>query len=303
MAAIEIRHLSKRFGRTLAVDDLSFTVDQGTVTGFLGRNGAGKTTTLRALLGLVSPSSGTATIHGRRYRDLPHPARTVGAVLEANGHHPGRRTRDHLAVIAAASRVPRSRIDETLEVVGLGDVAERRVGGFSLGMRQRLGLAAALLGDPELLVLDEPTNGLDPDGIRWLRRFIRDFGRSGHTVLVSSHQLAEVAQTVDQVVIIDHGRHVTSGAVDELTAGVRHGVRVRTPMALALADALGRAGYTASLGSPDTLIVTDATVEAVGRLVAASGVVVYELHALDADLEEAFFALTHPPHTAEEASR
>jgi ABC-2 type transport system ATP-binding protein len=303
MAAIEIQHLSKRFGPTLAVDDLSFTVAPGAVTGFLGRNGAGKTTTLRAVLGLVAPTSGTATLNGQRYRDLLHPARTVGAVLEAGSFHPGRRARDHLAIIAAASGIPASRVEETLGVVGLADAAGRRVAGFSLGMRQRLGLAAALLGDPEILVLDEPTNGLDPEGIRWLRRFIRDFGGSGRTVLVSSHQLAEVAQTVDQAVIIDHGRHVTTAAVHELTAGLRHGVTVRTPMTMALADALARAGYTANLEGPDTLTVTDATVEAVGRLVAAAGVVVYELRALDADLEEAFFALTRPTPATEEAQR
>jgi ABC-2 type transport system ATP-binding protein len=301
MAAIEIQHLSKRFGATLAVDDLSFTVPPGAVTGFLGRNGAGKTTTLRALLGLVSPTTGTATINGHRYRDLPHPARTVGAVLEAGNFHPGRRARDHLAIIAAASGIPASRVHETLGVVGLADVAGRRVGGFSLGMRQRLGLAAALLGDPEVLVLDEPTNGLDPDGIRWLRRFIRDFACAGRTVVVSSHQLAEVAQTVDQVVIIDRGRHVTTAAVPELTTGMRHGVTVRTPMTTALADALARADYTVTLERPDTLTVTDATVEAVGRIVAAAGVVVYELRATNTDLEEAFFALTHP--TTEEAQR
>jgi ABC-2 type transport system ATP-binding protein len=303
MAPIEIRHLSKRFGRTLAVDDLSFTVAEGAVTGFLGRNGAGKTTTLRALLGLVAPTSGTACINGRRYRDLPAPARTVGAVLEAGSFHPGRRARDHLAIIAAASGVPFSRVEETLGVVGLADVAGRRVGGFSLGMRQRLGLAAALLGDPEVLVLDEPTNGLDPDGIRWLRRFLRGFGASGRTVLVSSHQLAEIAQTVDQVVIIDHGRHVATAPVHELTAGLRHGVTVRTPMTTVLADALATAGYTARLELPDTLTVTDATVEAVGRVVAAAGVVVHELRALDADLEDAFFALTQSASATEEAQR
>jgi ABC-2 type transport system ATP-binding protein len=294
MPSIAVDHLTKRFGSTLAVDDLSFRVESGTVTGFLGRNGAGKTTTLRALLGLLAPTSGSATINGRRYHDLPSPARAVGAVLEATSFHPGRRARRHLEIIAAAGDLPKRRVDETLTLVGLADVADRRVGAFSLGMRQRLGLASALLGDPEILLLDEPTNGLDPDGIRWLRRFIRQLGTSGRTVLVSSHQLAEVANTVDHVVIIDHGRHVTTAPVDELTRSQRSGVRVRTPMTDALVAVLRRAGHQATIEGPDSIVVADATTEAVGRLIAASGIVVFGLQSVSSDLEDVFFALTQP---------
>ena len=203
----------------LAVDRLDFEVDPGTVTGFLGPNGAGKTTTLRMLLGLVAPTSGTATIDGRPYRELADPLRRVGAVLEAGGFHPGRSARDHLRVQATAAGLPRTRVDQVLEQTGLAGAGSRRVGGFSLGMRQRLGLAAALLGDPEVLVLDEPANGLDPEGVRWLRGLVRGLAAEGRTVLVSSHLLAEVAQTADQVVIIDKGRLVTQAPMAELTAG------------------------------------------------------------------------------------
>jgi ABC-2 type transport system ATP-binding protein len=205
MSAITVNGLSKRFGDVLAVDNLSFDVQQGTVVGFLGPNGAGKTTTLRMLLGLVTPTAGTATFGGRAYRELPAPTRTVGAVLEASGFHPGRSARNHLRVLATAAGIPHGRVDEVLGQVGLADAAGRRVGGFSLGMRQRLGLAAALLGDPAVLLLDEPANGLDPEGIHWLRGLIRRQADEGRTVLVSSHVLAEVAQTVDQVVIIAPG--------------------------------------------------------------------------------------------------
>jgi ABC-2 type transport system ATP-binding protein len=219
MAAITVQGLTKRFGDVLAVDRLSFQVDEGTVTGFLGPNGAGKTTTLRMLLGLVAPTSGTATVGGRRYRDLPDPARRVGAVLEAGGFHPGRSARDHLRIQATAAGLSRARVDQVLEQTGLAGAARRRVGGFSLGMRQRLGLAAALLGDPEVLILDEPANGLDPEGVHWLRGLVRGLAAEGRTVLVSSHLLAEIARTADQVVIIDKGRLVTQAPMAELTAG------------------------------------------------------------------------------------
>jgi ABC-2 type transport system ATP-binding protein len=219
MTAITVQGLTKRFGDVLAVDRLSFQVDEGTVAGFLGPNGAGKTTTLRMLLGLVAPTSGTATVGGRRYRDLPDPARRVGAVLEAGGFHPGRSARDHLRIQATAAGLSRARVDQVLEQTGLAGAARRRVGGFSLGMRQRLGLAAALLGDPEVLILDEPANGLDPEGVHWLRGLVRGLAAEGRTVLVSSHLLAEVAQTADQVVIIDKGRLVTQAPMAELTAG------------------------------------------------------------------------------------
>jgi ABC-2 type transport system ATP-binding protein len=216
---IEAIGLSKRYGATLAVDDLSFTVPPGQVTGFLGPNGAGKTTTLRLLLGLAEPSGGEALVLGRRYRDLDQPARRVGAVLESNDFDPGRSGGDHLRVLAIAAQIPRSRVDEVLDLVGLAANAGRRVKTYSLGMRQRLGLAAALLGDPELLILDEPANGLDPAGVHWLRSFLRSFAEGGRTVLVASHMLAEVAQAVDQVVIIDHGRLVAAARLDELTGG------------------------------------------------------------------------------------
>jgi ABC-2 type transport system ATP-binding protein len=218
MAVITIEGLSKRFGDVVAVDDLSFEVDQGTVTGFLGPNGAGKTTTLRMLLGLVTPTAGTARIQGRPYRELAAPLRHVGAVLEDSNFHPGRTARDHLHVVSIAAGLPRARAGEVLAQVDLDQAADRRVGGFSLGMRQRLALATALLGDPEVLVLDEPANGLDPEGIHWLRGSLRHLADQGRTVLVSSHVLAEVAQTVDQVVIIAHGRLVAQSTLAALNA-------------------------------------------------------------------------------------
>jgi ABC-2 type transport system ATP-binding protein len=219
MSVIEVRGLTKRFGPVLAVDRLSFAVEPGEVVGFLGPNGAGKTTTLRMLLGLVRPDAGTATINGSSYPDLPEPLHQVGAVLEASSFHPGRTARNHLRVQALAGQADPSRIDDVLELTGLTDAAGRRVGGFSLGMRQRLALATALLTDPELLILDEPTNGLDPEGVRWLRDLLRGMAAEGATVLVSSHILAEVAHTVDSVVILDHGRLVAQSALADLTGG------------------------------------------------------------------------------------
>jgi ABC-2 type transport system ATP-binding protein len=209
--------LTKRYGELVAVDELTFSLRAGTVTGFLGPNGAGKTTTLRLLLGLAEPSAGEALVFGRRYRELDDPARRVGAVLETNDFHPGRSGRDHLRTLALAAEIPRGRVEEVLELVELEPVADRRLKTHSLGMRQRLGLAGALLGDPELLILDEPANGLDPAGVHWLRGFLRRFAEQGRTVLVASHILAEVAQTVDQVVIIDRGRLLTSGPLADLT--------------------------------------------------------------------------------------
>ena len=218
MATIELDGLTKRFGSLVAVDHVSFSVDQGTVTGFLGPNGAGKTTTLRMLLGLVSPSEGTAIINGYPYRELIEPRHVVGAMLESSGAYPGRTARNHLRIEALAAGAPRSRVDEVLDLVDLTAAAHRRVGQFSLGMRQRLGLATALLCDPEILILDEPANGLDPEGVHWLRRLLRNLAADGRTVLVSSHILAEVAQTVDSVVILDHGHLVTQAPLAELTA-------------------------------------------------------------------------------------
>jgi len=220
-AIVSVMSLTKRFGDLVAVDDLSFSLEPGTITGFLGPNGAGKTTTLRVLLGLAEPTGGKALVFGRRYRDLHEPARRIGAVLESNDFHPGRSGRDHLRALAAASKIPPRRIDEVLALVELQGAADRRVRTYSPGMRQRLGLATALLGDPELLVLDEPANGLDPAGVHWLRGFLRRFAEQGRTVLVSSHMLAEAALTVDEVVIIDRGHLVATGRLEELTQGGR----------------------------------------------------------------------------------
>jgi ABC-2 type transport system ATP-binding protein len=216
---VSVRSLTKRYGEVAAVEDLTFELDAGTVTGFLGPNGAGKTTTLRLLLGLAEPTSGDARVFGGRYADLDQPARWVGAVLESNDFHPGRSGRNHLRALALSTEadISTARVDEVLDLVELARAADRRVGGYSLGMRQRLGLAGALLGDPELLILDEPANGLDPAGVHWLRTFLRRFADQGRTVLVSSHVLAEVAQTVDRVVIINHGRLVTTALLQELT--------------------------------------------------------------------------------------
>jgi ABC-2 type transport system ATP-binding protein len=214
---VRVRSLTKRFGELVAVDDLTVSLRSGTATGFLGPNGAGKTTTLRLLLGLAEPTAGEALVFGRRYRDLDDPARRVGAVLDSSDFHPGRSGRDHLRALAIAAEIPSGRVEEVLALVEIEAAAGRRVKTYSLGMRQRLGLAAALLGDPELLVLDEPANGLDPAGVHWLRRFLRWFAEQGGTVLVSSHMLAEAAQTVDEVVIIDRGRLVATGRLDELT--------------------------------------------------------------------------------------
>jgi ABC-2 type transport system ATP-binding protein len=218
---VSVRSLTKAFGELIAVEDLTFSIQAGTVTGFLGPNGAGKTTTLRLLLGLAEPTRGEALLFGRPYRELDRPARRVGAVLESNDFHPGRSGRNHLRCLALAVEIPSSRVDHVLGLVELEAVADRTVKTYSLGMRQRLGLAAALLGEPELLVLDEPANGLDPAGVHWLRTFVRRFADGGRTVLVSSHLLAEVAQAVDQVVIIDRGRVVARAALDELTSGDR----------------------------------------------------------------------------------
>jgi ABC-2 type transport system ATP-binding protein len=291
-SVVALSHLSKRFGRTVAVDDLSFEVGAGTVTGFLGPNGAGKTTTLRMLLGLVRPSSGTALVFGERYRDLPDAASRVGAVLEATDFHPGRTGRDHLVTLALAARLPASRVDDVLDTVELGEASRRRVGGYSLGMRQRLGLAAALLGDPELLVLDEPANGLDPEGVHWLRGFLRELADSGQTVLVSSHVLSEVAQTVDQVVIIDRGRLVACSRLDELTSHVAGSVRVRAARADRLLAPLAAAGIEATLLENDELVVHGASGDAVGEIALRARVALRELVPESSSLEDVFLELT-----------
>ena len=284
--------LTKRFGEVVAVDDLSFALESGTITGFLGPNGAGKTTTLRMLLGLAAPTKGRALVFERAYAELEHPALRIGAVLEATDFHPGRSGRDHLRMLGQAVGVPDSRVDEVLALVELRDAGRRRVKSYSLGMRQRLGLAAALLGEPDLLVLDEPANGLDPEGVRWLRDFLRTFASEGRTVLVSSHVLAEVAQTVDQVLIISHGRLVVEASLDDLTARVGGAVRVRSADSSQLAAALSRENLKTTKRDEHVLLVNGATAERVGEIAFASGVPVHELVAEGTSLEEIFLELT-----------
>jgi ABC-2 type transport system ATP-binding protein len=288
---IEVENLSKRFGATLAVDDLSFSVSPGNVTGFLGPNGAGKSTTLRAILGLVVPDAGSTRILGRPYVQLAHPFQQVGAVLETAEAHPGRSGRNHLRVLATAAGIRRSRVDEVLDLVDLTDAARRRVKGYSLGMRQRLALAGALLGDPQVLVLDEPANGLDPQGIRWLRDFLRKLAGDGRTVLVSSHVLAEVAQTVDNVVIIHKGRLIRQATMAEVAAAPTASSVVRSPDSARLESLLQEAGIEArSMG--DGALSVYAPTTRVGEIAAANGVVLHELVGARATLEEVFLELT-----------
>ena len=289
---VEAVALTKSFGDVRAVDGLSFALEPGTITGFLGPNGAGKTTTLRMLLGLATPTSGRATIFGQAYADLAQPALRVGAVLEATDFHPGRSGRDHLRTLGQAVGLPDARADEVLRLVDLDSAARRRVKGYSLGMRQRLGLASALLGDPELLVLDEPANGLDPEGVRWLRDFLRVFAAGGRTVLVSSHVLAEVAQTVDQVLIINHGRLVVESSLEELTARVNSSVRVRSPRLPELTEALRHAQIELTETNDHALLVHGATTDQVGDVAFAAGLPVHELATEGSSLEEVFLALT-----------
>jgi ABC-2 type transport system ATP-binding protein len=289
---IEARALTKRYGSTLAVDDLSFSVAEGSVTGFLGPNGAGKTTTLRMLLGLVRPTRGDATIGGERYPRLADPVRRVGAVLEATAFHPGRSGRNHLRTVASAARIPMGRVDEVLSLVDLAGAGRRRVKTYSLGMRQRLALAQALLGEPEVLILDEPANGLDPQGIRWLRDFLRAFAAGGRTVFVSSHVLAEIAQTVDSVVIINHGRLVAHESLAEVQARATAGVRVRSPEAARLREALAADGIETTAVDGDYFVAQIRSPERVGEVAAAKGVVLHELTAESSSLEDVFLELT-----------
>ncbi|KAA1425388.1 ABC transporter ATP-binding protein [Mumia zhuanghuii] len=291
---ISVDHLTKTFGTVRAVDDLSFTVRPGVVTGFLGPNGAGKTTTLRMLLGLVAPTSGSATIDGRAYADIAQPGRVVGAALEAASFHPGRTALDHLRVFAPQVGVTDQRCREILDMVGLSEAAKRRVGGFSLGMRQRLALATTLLGDPQVLVLDEPANGLDPGGIRWLRELLRYFAGQGRTVLVSSHVLSEVQQTVDDVVIIAGGRLVHASPLADLAAMATRHVEVASPDESALRAALDGRGwaYAPSRDGVRGFEVEGVTAAEVGAAAFAAGV---ELHALTqqvVELEDVFLSLT-----------
>jgi ABC-2 type transport system ATP-binding protein len=291
---IAVEGLSKAYGKTVAVQDLSFEVKPGSILGFLGPNGAGKTTTLRILLGLARPSSGAATIDGRPYTELTEPAGKVGAVLDSSGFHPGRKGRNHLRVIARGAGIPVSRVDELLRLVELDTDGGRRVKGYSLGMKQRLNLAGALLGDPEVLILDEPANGLDPQGIRWLRDLLRSLSGEGRTILVSSHVLAEVSQTVDEVVVIHKGRLRAHSSLAELT-GRRAGAeaaRVRSPQAARLSEAVRAAGGTVE-HHDDLLEVRDLSAARVGELAAGNDVVLHELVAHEqSSLEDVFLELT-----------
>lgn len=294
---VSVQGLTKTFGSLRAVDDLTFDVQPGRVTGFLGPNGAGKTTTLRMLLGLVRPTSGQALIGGERYVDLQHPIQTVGAALEATGFHPGRSGRNHLRVLAATEGIPDSRVDELLDLVGIPAAARKRAGGYSMGMRQRLGLAAGLLGDPQVLLLDEPSNGLDPEGIRWMRGFLRHLASDqGKTVLISSHLLAEVEQTVEDVVIIANGRMVRSGTMDQLHGEPAALVRSADPHRLAAA--LDRAGIPARPlpgKGEDALEAATGDLGAVGKVALEAQVALSELSPRRTDLERLFLELTESP--------
>jgi len=292
MSAITIRQLTKRYGPVLAVDDVSFQVHPGKVTGFLGPNGSGKTTTLRILLGLADPTSGSATIGGLAYHQLPDPVRQVGAALDSNTFHPGRTAAQHLKIIATSTGLPRGRVAEVLDLVGLTSVAGRRVGGFSLGMRQRLSLAGALLGDPSVLVLDEPLNGLDPEGIRWIRGLLRSLAAEGRTVLVSSHLLSEVAQTVDDVVVLSNGHVIAETTLSEL-AERSSVIRARTTDAARLVGVLLAAGLKVRLVGGDAVEARGADAEVIGLAAAAAGLPILELSRQDEDLETLFFDLVH----------
>jgi ABC-2 type transport system ATP-binding protein len=283
--------LTKRFGSSAAVDGLSFQVRAGRVTGFLGPNGAGKTTTLRVVLDLARPTSGAVEVFGKRYRDLPRPGRLVGAVLEPR-FHPGRKACDALRVVAAAIGAPADRVDKTLAEVGLFAAADKRVGRFSLGMRQRLGIASAVLGEPQLLILDEPANGLDPAGIHWLREYIRAFADKGGAVFVSSHILSELQQMVDEVVVIDHGRLVVQAPIDELSARTGQLVQVRSPEADRLGDLLQRHDARVTKTGPNDLAIAAMSVEDVGAVAASAGIVLHHLAESADSLEQMYFELT-----------
>ncbi|RJQ83420.1 ATP-binding cassette domain-containing protein [Pseudonocardiaceae bacterium YIM PH 21723] len=293
---IEAIGLTKRYGRTLAVDDLSFVVEPGKVTGFLGPNGAGKSTTMRMILGLDRPSSGRALLGGRRYRDLKHPLRTVGTLLDAKWIHPHRSARSHLKWLARSNDLPMDRVGQVLDAVGLSEVASHRVGGFSLGMSQRLGIAAALLGDPELLMFDEPVNGLDPEGILWIRKFMKKLATQGRTVFVSSHMLSEMALTAENLVVIGKGRLIAQCTTSEFIRQSAHAsVLVRSPQLAELHGKLEAEGYTVKSEEDSdgrSLRITTLDSAPIGELAAKSGIVLHQLTTQRASLEEAFMELT-----------
>ncbi|MEU0482366.1 ATP-binding cassette domain-containing protein [Streptosporangium sp. NPDC006013] len=289
---IEIMRLTKRHGDKAVLDGLSFQVKPGLVTGFLGPNGAGKSTTMRVLLGLDAPTSGHGLVNGRRYATMRYPMREVGALLDANAVHDGRSALDHLRCLARGNRIGLSRVTDVLEQVGLAGVARRRVGGFSLGMRQRLGIAAALLGDPGVLMFDEPVNGLDPEGVRWIRHLMRSLAAEGRTVLLSSHLMSEMELTADRLVIIGRGRLVTETTVGELAARHDRGVLVRSPRAAELTGVLEAAGATVETEPGGGVVVRGLDVAAIGDLAAGSGLAVHEVTPRSASLEEAYMELT-----------
>jgi ABC-2 type transport system ATP-binding protein len=290
---ISVRNLTRRYGRTLAVDDLSFDVEPSAVTGFLGPNGAGKSTTMRMILGLDRPTAGEALVRGRPFASYAAPLREVGALLDPGALHPGRTGRSHLRVAARTNGLPERRVAEVIEQVGLGSAARRRVKGYSLGMRQRLGIAAALLGDPGVLLFDEPVNGLDLDGVRWIRRLLRELADEGRTVLVSSHLLSEMQQTADRLVVIGRGRLIADATTAEILRGLGGGqVRVRTPQADALGDRLREQGVEADRVDAGELLVRGSTEQAVGELAAAHGIPLHHLSEAAQSLEDAYLRLT-----------
>jgi ABC-2 type transport system ATP-binding protein len=288
---IEIEHVSKRFGPLTAVDDLSFTVRPGHVTGFLGPNGAGKTTTMRLVLGLDAPASGTARVNGRGYRDIKRPLRVVGSLLDATAVHGGRSAWLHLLSVAQSNGIERSRVGEVLKLAGLDEVRHKQIAGFSLGMKQRLGIATALLGDPPVLIFDEPVNGLDPDGVHWIRELFKALAGQGRTVFVSSHLMSEMALTADRLIVIGRGKLLADTTVDELTQASRNDVLVRSPRAGELA-ALLQARHAAVTADADSLTVTGMTAGAIGDLALSHGIAVHELTPRHASLEEAYMKIT-----------
>jgi ABC-2 type transport system ATP-binding protein len=290
---IEARGLTKRYGDKTAVDDVSFTVHPGVVTGFLGPNGAGKSTTMRMILGLDRPSAGTVTVNGRRYDQHRAPLHEVGALLEAKAIHTGRTAHNHLLALAATTGIPRSRVEEVIDLVGLRAVARKRAGGFSLGMGQRLGIASALLGDPSTVILDEPVNGLDPEGILWIRNLLKDLAAEGRAVFVSSHLMSEMAQTAEHLIVIGRGRLIADTSVREFVERAsRNSVRVRSPHAGRLRDLLAGPEVTVSSSETETLEVRGLTSDQIGQMAAENGLTLFELAPQQASLEEAFMELT-----------
>ena len=289
---IELRDLTKTYENVVAVDGLTVDIRPGVVTGFLGPNGSGKSTTMRMILGLDQPTKGSATINGMKYHDLKFPLREVGALIDAKALHPGRSARNHLLALAASNNIPTKRVDEVLDIVGLSKVAKKRAGNFSLGMGQRLGIAAALLGDPGVLLFDEPVNGLDPEGIRWVREFFRGLASEGRTVFVSSHLMSEMALTADDVIVIGRGKLIRQGTISDLTENALGTVLVRSPQVADLEAALRRAGYGVTTDNESTLTVSGATSEQVGEVAHASSVVLHELTPQRASLEDVFMELT-----------